>query len=88
MTLLIHCCICFPKTENRKSFISGYQSLRQLPDEYQSILEAFFLGAMVNNFAFLAPQPNEHDYLLETVPYVSESFCSKYLKGEAFLFEL
>jgi len=74
--------------ENRRSFISGYQSVCQLPDEYQSILEAFFLGAMVNNFAFLVPQPNEHNYLLETVPYVSESFCSKYLKGEAFLFEL
>ncbi|WP_375472124.1 phosphotransferase enzyme family protein [uncultured Nostoc sp.] len=73
--------------ENRRSFLSGYQSVCQLPDGYQSILEAFFLGAMVNNFAFLALQPNEHDYLLETVPYVNESFCSKYLKGEAFLFE-
>ncbi len=74
--------------ENRRSFVRGYQSVCQLPDDYQSILEAFFLGAMVNNFAFLASQPNEHDYLLETVPYISENLCSKYLKGEAFLFEL
>jgi Ser/Thr protein kinase RdoA (MazF antagonist) len=74
--------------ENRRSFLSGYQSVCQLPDDYQSILEAFFLGAIINNFAFLASQRNEHDYLLETVPYVSESFCSKYLKGETFLFEL
>ncbi|MDZ8257119.1 phosphotransferase enzyme family protein [Nostoc sp. ChiQUE01b] len=73
--------------ENRRSFLSGYQSLCQLPDDSQRILEAFFLGAMVNNFVFLASQPNEHDYLLETVPYVTESLCSKYLKGEAFLFE-
>ena len=73
--------------ENRRSFLSGYQSVRQLPDDYQRILEAFFLGATVNNFAFLASQPNEHDYLLETVPYVTERLCSKYLQSEAFLFE-
>lgn len=73
--------------ENRRAFLSGYQSVRQLPNEHQSILEAFFIGAIVNNFAFLASQPNEHDYLLETVPYVGESLCSKYLKGEPFLFE-
>ena len=39
------------------------------------------------NFAFLASQPNEHDYLLETVPYVIERLCSKYLQSEGFLFE-
>ncbi|WP_334873990.1 hypothetical protein [Nostoc sp.] len=61
--------------------------MHQLPDEYQRILEAFFLGATVNNFAFLALQPNEHDYLLETVPYVTERLCSKYIQSEAFLFE-
>ncbi len=76
----------FPK--NRRSFVRGYQSVCQLRDNYRSILEAFFLGAIINNFAFLASQPNEHNYLLETVPYVSESFCSKYFRGEAFLFEL
>ena len=73
--------------ENRRSFLSGYQSVRQQPDDYQRILEAFFLGATVNNFAFLASQPNENDYLLETVPYVTERLCSKYLQGEVFLFE-
>ncbi|MEH1834937.1 MAG: phosphotransferase [Nostoc sp.] len=73
--------------ENRRSFLSGYQSVRQLPDEYQSILEAFFLGATINNFAFLASQPNEHNYLLKTVPYVTKRLCSKYLQSEAFLFE-
>ncbi|MBD2528229.1 phosphotransferase [Nostoc flagelliforme FACHB-838] len=74
--------------ENRRAFLSGYQSVRQLPDEYQSILEAFFLAATVDNFAFFVSQPNEHDYLLETLPYVTQKLCSKYLEGEPFLFEL
>ncbi|MEH1891046.1 MAG: hypothetical protein V7K92_16875 [Nostoc sp.] len=35
----------------------------------------------------ISVQPNEHDYFLETVPYVTERLCSKYLQSEAFLFE-
>ncbi|NDJ21275.1 phosphotransferase [Nostoc sp. B(2019)] len=71
---------------NRTSFLNGYQSVRQLPNDYQNILEAFFMGATVDNFAFLALQPNEHNYLSQDIPYVTEKFCSKYLKGEPFLF--
>jgi Ser/Thr protein kinase RdoA (MazF antagonist) len=73
--------------ENRKSFLSGYQNVRQLPHKYQNILEAFFIGSTVDNFAFLASQPNEHDYLSQDVPYVTEKLCNKYLKGELFLFD-
>ncbi|WP_373528728.1 phosphotransferase enzyme family protein [Nostoc sp.] len=74
--------------ENRRSFLNGYQNVRQLPSKYQNILEAFFIGATVDNFAFLALQPNEHDYLLEIVPYVTERFCNKYLRGKPFLLNL
>ncbi len=73
--------------ENRKSFLSGYQNIRQLADNYQNILEAFFIAATIDNFAFLASQPNEHDCLSKDIPYVTEKLCSKYLKGETFLFE-
>ncbi|MGI2907212.1 phosphotransferase enzyme family protein [Tolypothrix sp. VBCCA 56010] len=72
--------------ENRKAFLNGYQSVRLLPDDYQNILEAFFLAAMIHNFAFHASNPNEHDNLLESIPYVTETFCSRYLQGEPFLF--
>ncbi|NEU75449.1 phosphotransferase [Hassallia byssoidea VB512170] len=72
--------------ENRKAFLNGYQSVRLLPDDYQNILEAFFLAAMIHNFAFHASNPNEHDYLLENIPYLTETLCSRYLQGEPFLF--
>lgn len=74
--------------ENRRSFLNGYQNVRQLPNEYQNILEAFFIGATVNNFAFLTSQLNEHDYLLEIVPYVTHRLCNRYLRGKPFLFDL
>jgi Ser/Thr protein kinase RdoA (MazF antagonist) len=72
--------------ENRRPFVSGYQSVRLLPDDYENILEAFFLAAMIHNFAFHASNPNEHDNLLESIPYVTETLCSRYLQSEPFLF--
>lgn len=72
--------------ENRKAFVSGYQSVRLLPDDYENTLEAFFLAAMIDNFAFHASNPNERDYLLENIPYLTETLCSRYLQGEPFLF--
>ncbi|MBW4612060.1 MAG: phosphotransferase [Desmonostoc vinosum HA7617-LM4] len=71
--------------ENRQSFLSGYQSLRQLPHDDQNILEALLLGATIDNFAFLALQPNEYDFLAQSIPYITEKLCSRYLKGEPFL---
>ncbi|OKH41499.1 hypothetical protein FACHB389_04915 [Nostoc calcicola FACHB-389] len=59
----------------------------RLPNDYQNILESFFIAATIDNFAFLESQPNEHDSLSQDIPYVTEKLCSKYLKGEAFLFE-
>ncbi|WP_193193875.1 phosphotransferase enzyme family protein [Nostoc sp. MG11] len=72
---------------NRTSFVNGYQSVCQLPNEYQNMLEAFFIGATIDNFAFLALQPNEHNYLSQDIPYVTAKLCSRYLKGEPFLFK-
>lgn len=72
--------------ENRRAFVSGYQSVRLLPDDYENILEAFFIAAMIHNFAFHASNPNEHDNLLESIPYATETLCSRYLQGEPFLF--
>ncbi|MDF5710016.1 MAG: phosphotransferase [Nostoc sp. S4] len=73
--------------ENRKSFLSGYHNVRHLSDDYQNILEALFIAAIIDNFAFLTSQPNEHNSLSQDILYVTEKLCSKYLKGETFLFK-
>jgi Ser/Thr protein kinase RdoA (MazF antagonist) len=36
----------------RPRFFEGYTSIRKLPEAYQSIVETFFIGATVENFAF------------------------------------
>lgn len=70
----------------RLHFFEGYTSVRALPADYQSIVEAFFVGATVENFAFLSANPQEHEWLSRAVPYVVRNHLHPYLHGETFLF--
>lgn len=70
----------------RTHFFEGYTSHRTLPADYQSIVEAFFVGATVENYAFLSANPREHEWLSRAVPYVVEHHLQPYLSGETFLF--
>jgi len=70
----------------RLHFFDGYTSVRTLPTDYQSIVEAFFVGATVENFAFLSANPQEHEWLSRAVPYVVKNHLHQYLHDEPFLF--
>jgi Ser/Thr protein kinase RdoA (MazF antagonist) len=70
----------------RSHFFEGYTHVRSLPSNYQSIVEAFFVGATVENFAFLSSNPHEYEWLSRAVPYVVENHLCSYLDGEHFLF--
>jgi Ser/Thr protein kinase RdoA (MazF antagonist) len=70
----------------RWHFFEGYSSVRTLPENYQSVVEALFVGSTVENFAFLSANPEEHDWLSRAVPYVVKNHLHPYLQGETFLF--
>jgi Ser/Thr protein kinase RdoA (MazF antagonist) len=70
----------------RWHFFEGYSSVRTLPANYQSVVEAFFVGSTVENFAFLSANLQEHEWLSRAVPYVVENHLLPYLQGETFLF--
>lgn len=70
----------------RSHFFEGYIRIRSLPTDYQAIVEAFFVGAIVENFAFLSANPNEYEWLSRAVPYVIENHLRPYLEGGHFLF--
>lgn len=67
-------------------FLQGYESLRALPADYQSIIEAFFLASIIDNFAFLSDNPLEHTGLSHSVPLDISAYFRPYLKTESFLF--
>jgi Ser/Thr protein kinase RdoA (MazF antagonist) len=70
----------------RSHFFEGYTRMRSLPTDYQTIVEAFFVGATVENFAFLSANPHEYEWLSHAVPYVVENHLRSYLDGRHFLF--
>ncbi|WP_100404273.1 phosphotransferase enzyme family protein [Bacillus solitudinis] len=72
--------------KNREKLITYYQQERNLQRDYIELLEAFFIWAIIRNFAFLSKNVNEHNELSKNIPMVVEKFCRKYLKEERFLF--
>jgi Ser/Thr protein kinase RdoA (MazF antagonist) len=70
----------------RSHFFEGYKIVKTLPENYQSIIEAFFVGATVENFAFLSANPKEHEWLSRALPYVVKNYLHAYLNDETFLF--
>lgn len=70
----------------RWHFFEGYTRIRALPADYQTTVEAFFVGATVENFAFLSASPQEREWLARAVPYVVKNHLHSYLCGETFLF--
>jgi Ser/Thr protein kinase RdoA (MazF antagonist) len=70
----------------RSNFFEGYAKVRALPADYQNIVEAFFVGSTVENFAFLSANPQEHEGLSRAVPYVVKNHLIPYLNGKEFLF--
>ncbi|MBO0992755.1 phosphotransferase enzyme family protein [Bacillus sp. SD088] len=70
---------------NRRKFITYYQDERKLAGDYLEVLEAFFIWAIIRNFAFLSKNMDEHNELATMIPFIVENYCRKYLKGEAFL---
>ncbi|GAB4379597.1 MAG: phosphotransferase [Elainellaceae cyanobacterium] len=69
----------------RSHFFEGYTHVRSLPNDYQAIIEAFFVGATVENFAFLSANPHEYEWLSRAVPYVVENHLRPYLDDRHFL---
>ncbi|MCG6138792.1 MAG: phosphotransferase [Nostoc sp. LLA-1] len=70
----------------RWHFFEGYTTVRALPANYRSAVEAFFVGSTVENFAFLSANPQEYEWLSRAVPYVVENHLLPYLHCETFLF--
>lgn len=72
--------------KSREKFLHYYQQERNLQGDYCELLEAFFIWAIIRNFAFLSKNVKEHNELAKTIPMIVGKFCHEYLKEERFLF--
>jgi Ser/Thr protein kinase RdoA (MazF antagonist) len=79
-------CMADMKRELQPAFLAGYQSLRPLPADYQSLVEGLFVGSMVGTFSYWVPDPGAAALLARKVPQIVEDYAVKYNQGIHFWF--
>jgi Ser/Thr protein kinase RdoA (MazF antagonist) len=80
--------VCFSdmKESLHQGFLEGYQSLRALPDDYQRLIEGFFVGSMVGTFSYWVANPKTQEVLVMKVPQIARDYASKFNRGDHFWF--
>ncbi|MEK3876631.1 phosphotransferase enzyme family protein [Paenibacillus sp. FSL M7-0420] len=73
-------------TEQRRSLIRGYSSVRVLEPDYERKLECFFVKIMIGNYSHHISNPDELPGLREEQPYAL-AYLKEYLAGSRFLFK-
>jgi Ser/Thr protein kinase RdoA (MazF antagonist) len=79
-------CLSDMKPELHEFGLQGYQSVRQLPHNYQRLIEGFFVGSIVGTFSFWVPNPNTQDILIRKVPQITRDYALKFNQSEHFWF--
>lgn len=72
----------------RPSFFQGYQTIRNLPENYLQITEEFFIMAVIDVFSFHVNNPKEYEWLSKDIQNVVDNHVHKYLEGESFLLDV
>lgn len=70
-------------TEQRRSLIQGYNSVRPLEPDVERKLECFFVMIMIGNYSHHITNPDEHPSLREEQPYAL-AYLKEYLADSAF----
>lgn len=73
-------------TEQRRSLIGGYSSVRALEPDYERKLECFFVKIMIGNYSHHISNPDELPSLREEQPYAL-AYLREYLADSRFLFK-
>jgi Ser/Thr protein kinase RdoA (MazF antagonist) len=68
----------------RRTFLEGYERLRRLPHNFQSLIETFMVVGQINLLARLASRPQEN---FNYVPRFARNECLSLLQGRSFLFQ-
>lgn len=71
----------------RSSFFEGYQTSQKLPENYIQIIEGFFIMAVIDVLSFHVSNPQEQEWVSDTVKDITKKHIPLYLQGESFLFD-
>ncbi|MBN1669039.1 MAG: phosphotransferase, partial [Anaerolineales bacterium] len=69
-----------------KFCLQGYEKYRPLPENYERLIEGFFLGSIIGTFSFWAANPKAQELLARKVPQVTQDYAIKFNRNERFWF--
>jgi Ser/Thr protein kinase RdoA (MazF antagonist) len=72
--------------ENRRLFIKGYKNISLLPNDYEKLIESFFVLSVIDNMLFLSSNPEEYDHIKNMSNYLCDHVISKYKNNDRFIF--
>lgn len=75
------------RNELRRMFFDGYLELRLLAEAYVRSVEAFFITSAIGYYAFVLPDPSQHEWLYERIPRMLRTIGQKFLREEPFFFD-
>ena len=80
--------VCFSDMKEclHRYFLEGYQGLRNLPDNYERLIEGFFVGSVVGTFSYWVGNPHSQEILTMKVPQIARDYAAKFNRGEYFWF--
>jgi len=80
--------VCFSDMKDclHRFFLEGYQGLRNLPDNYERLIEGFFVGSVLGTFSYWVAIPHAQERLAMKVPQIARDYAAKFNRGEYFWF--
>jgi Ser/Thr protein kinase RdoA (MazF antagonist) len=79
-------CLGDMKEELHWFCLEGYRSVRELPINYQKLIEGFFLGSIIGTFSFWVSNPLAQEILAKKVPQIIKDFATKFNQRKRFWF--
>ena len=68
-------------------FLINYDRLLPLPNNYDRLIEGFFIASYVVTFSFWMENPDAQEILVQRVPYIAQEFATRFNRDERFWFK-
>lgn len=69
-------------------FLAEYQKEMPLPQNYERLIEAFFLAGMVMTFSFWLRLPEAQETLVHDISFIAQEYAAKFNRDERFWFTI
>jgi Ser/Thr protein kinase RdoA (MazF antagonist) len=79
-------CLSNIRTANHHTFLENYSRYFPLPDGYERLVEAYFIGSWVAAFSLWISDADSQEALVQRVPMIANKYAERFNRDERFWF--